>query len=100
MAGHEDEEIPYFSPVAIEESEPVSTQDENDYSTLKQVKQEFEQTLQGLYKDFNAFDLSSKDSIEIKIQIGARQLAFDILEPLRQKLKSAIDDIKEKNEGQ
>lgn len=94
-----DEEIPYRSPAEVKAAPPASVRDENDYSTLEEVERYLAESIEGLSKNFNAFDLS-KDGPTLEAQVAGRQLAYDILMPLHEQIKSAINDIKVKQEGQ
>lgn len=93
-----DEEVPYRSPVTTGPADPVSTQDEINYSTLLEVKKDFDDAIVGLSNNFNSFKLAS-DAPNLEAQVAGRQVAYDILEPLQRKLQSAIDDIEVKQKG-
>jgi len=98
------EEIPYRSPAHVAPGSPASSQDENDYSTLKEVKKILDESLEGLHKDFNAFTLLKGEDIEkvkndLFNQVSARQVAYDLLVPIQSLVDSAIESVKEKRRG-
>jgi hypothetical protein len=93
----DNEAIPYRSPVTTGPAEPVSTQDENDYSTLREVQKEFNDAMNALFNDFNAFELAADPNLGV--QVAGRQYAYELLLPLQTKVNSAIDDINAKQKG-
>lgn len=99
-----EEEIPYFSlgrPMPIQEA---GEQDEKDYPTLIKLLARFRKEIDGLYKDFNAFDINEKstDAAQRKMlfQIAAKQEAYSILVALYNELESVVNEISSKNRGQ
>lgn len=100
------EAVPYRSPVDVGVAEVASTEDENDFSSLKDVKRKFDKAIAELYKDFNAFDITKlldsptldEAAKKLLVSIMAKQEAYDILTPLRDQLDSAIKDVKQKQE--
>lgn len=93
-----DEEIPYLSSGRSGASTNVSERDERDFSTLLRVKQDLDLAIEGLYKDFNAFDLTAESTEEAKtkmlLQIAGKQEAYSILVPLQNQIDSVIDEIR------
>lgn len=96
------EEIGYRSPVNLT---PPKTPDADidNFSTLEDVFRKFDNSLKDL-EHINAFDTlkveDKKKAAEVLLrQIDAKQLAYEILEPLHAQLKSAIEDIKNVQEG-
>lgn len=94
----DNEEVPVRGPVHIAVADPVSEKDENDYSTLKQVKRDIDSAVVQLYQDFNAFSLA-KDAPDLAVQVEGRQLAYQILLPLQAQIHQAVSDINEKYKG-
>lgn len=94
-----DEDVPYRSPVTTGPVRSASSQDENDYSTLLEVKKDFDNAIVGLYRDFNAFGLR-EDVPELEKQVIGRQVAYNILEPLQRKLQRAIEDVEQTQKGE
>lgn len=64
-----------------------SSADEREFSTLKAVREQIARRIEGLYKDFNAFDilkLLESPKIEdaqrkLLVQVMGKQEAYDIL---------------------
>jgi len=73
----------------------VSTTDERDYSTLLEVQKELDAAYSGLYSDFNAFTLVDQPKA-LQGQVIGRQVAFDIINPLKIKVDSVVDELKAK----
>ncbi len=90
----QDEQIPFFSPATAPTPDPVAENDEDDYTTLKQVKKILDDGVDGLSTDFNAFDLS-KDAMKLEAQVAGRQIAYDILVPIQSMVDSAIKAVEE-----
>lgn len=95
---NEDENIPYRSPVTLPPRDAATDNDDQDFSTLLEVQKVFHEAVNALYKDFNAFDLS-KNVPKLEVQIAAKQIAFDILNPLKDTIDSAIQKVEQKRRG-
>ena len=85
-----DEDIPYRSAIRDqpETTSQVSSVDERNFDTLKTVRRLLSGAVDGLDK-WHAFDLEDKE-MNLKNQIKARQLAYDILTPLVEAIDSAL----------
>lgn len=95
-----EEEFEYRNPIdpGIVEPPVISRVDEGNINTLKQVQKDLENDIAALYKDFNAFDVmkdgTNEEVMETMMrQIAGRQIAFDILTPVFDRIKSAVDKI-------
>lgn len=104
MPRRDSEPIPYRSAIP-EDIIPKRKwgHDDANQDTLKVVLEALEQAMEALYKDFNAFDVlegkSKKEAAEALLRsIEAKQLAFDILTPLYETVKSAIHHVEKNNE--
>lgn len=78
--------------IAPQYTQPASvvSQDEANYDTLKSVYLDMKQRLDDIDK-WHAFDLKKNESdLEIKQQIYAHQVAYDILAPAFQALETAV----------
>ncbi|MGI9028152.1 MAG: hypothetical protein ACR2FM_04940 [Candidatus Saccharimonadales bacterium] len=90
-----DNSLPYRSPVTPAAAATPYLQDEQDYNTLKFVRDILEEAIDGLYKEFNAFDVL-RDGTDTEIQdkmvrqIAGNQVAYDILSPLKERIDNAI----------
>lgn len=78
-----------------------SSVDEGEFSTLLSVRNQLAEGVEGLYKDFNAFDLLKADSkqkaaYDLIVQIEAKKAAYDILAPLLESVTSSIESINAK----
>lgn len=95
-----DDELQYRSAGHINLPQEVkkSTTDERDFSTLKSVRDVFEANMEALTKDFNALvifegndpDVTARDLV---VQVKARQLAYQILSPILETLRSTLSNI-------
>lgn len=93
-----DEDVPYRASAQAAPAKRASEQDEKDFSTLVAIKKIFDESMKGLFKDFNAFDLS--DKIPVDVQIAARQQAYDLLVPVQSMVDSAIESVEQKQKGE
>lgn len=78
--------------------QPTSSEDERTFSTLKEVRRLLAESVEGLYKDFNAFqvdkNLPRKEALQVlQRQIDGKQEAYDILAPLLESVDSVLDQI-------
>lgn len=90
-------ELPYLSPVTQPEAPKVTTNEEN-YDTLKVVYKELQAGIAGLFKDFNAFKLAKGvgkgiSGDDVMLQIAARQIAYEMLLPHFEAVKTAIEKV-------
>lgn len=88
----QDEELGYRSPAAVGPAPAASNVDERELSTLTEVAAEFQAELAAI-DSIHVFDLEEK-SLTIKQQIAAYKKARTILQPLADKLSSAVDNVK------
>ena len=94
-------EIPYRTPFQpFTPAESVSSTDENEYSTLLQVRNDFAEAIAEL-SSFTAFDIDkSKTPTErAKIllhDVEVNQAAYAILYPLFETLNSTVNSINQK----
>ncbi len=97
-----DNDLPYRTPMtAIVSTTPVSSKNEDNYDTLKIVQKLFRDSLDGLYRDFNAFDVlngkpPSAAAENLLRQIQAKQIAYDLLSPVLEAVDSAIQTVDDK----
>lgn len=104
MAQREQDDLPYMSVVPKGKLPIVTTSNEQDYSTLKIVRAQFESSLEELYANFNAFDVlihANPDEAAKNLlrQVEAKQIAYDILSPLLDAMVTAIDGLENKYKG-
>lgn len=102
MPVREQDDLPYRSPVTAA-SAPASTSsvNEENYNTLKIVRALLEESMAGLYKDFNAFSILSQEDTDkaaanLLRQIEAKQIAFDILSPVLDAVDNAVQAVDSK----
>lgn len=102
MPQREQDDLPYRSPVtAVNTPAPVSDTNVANYDTLAIARRLLVDGIDGLYKDFNAFDiLKDKPTAEaaenLLRQVEAKQMAFDILSPVLEAVDNAIKGVDEK----
>lgn len=94
----DNEAIPYRSPAKVTQAQPASDEDENDYRTLVEVKKILDDAMDGLSKNFNAFDLA-KNAPDLAVQVAARQVAYEILVPVQSMVDSAIQAVEQKEQA-
>lgn len=94
---HQPDGFGYRTPVtdAMQSASEHVTQNEQNYDALKSNQQDLNNAIEGLYKDFNSFDVLSEGTDQAKKeqmmrQIAGKQIAYDILVPLRERMNSAI----------
>ena len=102
MPPNQAEEIGYRSPIDNRQA-TTPDKDNDNFSTLEDVYKKFKADLAAL-EHVNAFDVlklenEGKAAKKLLRQIYAKQEAFKILEPLFSQLESAVQDIKNKEEG-
>lgn len=95
-----DNQLPYRTPVTPAAATTPFTKDEQEYDTLQIVRKIFGEAIDGLYKEFNAFDvLSDGTDQEVRDkmmrQIAGNQIAYDILSPLKERMDNAIIKVDE-----
>lgn len=92
------EAIPYLNSAAEAVNSVLPntkvTRDEENYDTLRQVYLILQVGLDELDK-WHAFDLKEKE-IEIKAQIKAHQLAYDLIAPLFESIQQAMEVVNQK----
>lgn len=89
------DEMVYRSPVTRRVDPQKVSKDAEQFSTLKNVQGILSEAMDSLGKDFNAFELvdrngSRKNPEDIVKDIQARQVAHDILAPIKDAVDSAI----------
>jgi hypothetical protein len=96
-----DNDIPYRTPFqTFSPAESVSSTDENEFSTLVKVTQDFADELQKLH-DFDAFKIA-KDKLPadraklLLYEVEVNKKVFDILMPLFEMLNGTVNDINAK----
>lgn len=98
MPNREQDETPYFTPGILDTAAPATPTDEVEFSTLKTVAKELNNSMAALYGDFNAFDIlkeadSDKAASNLLRQVEAKQIAYDILFPAVDAINGAIQKI-------
>lgn len=92
-----DEEVPYLHPPTAPTDDPVTDKDDEDYTTLKKVEEILDREIENLKVDFTA--LNAKDATKLQAQVLGRQEAYDILGPVHEMVKSAINSVEEQRKG-
>lgn len=103
MGKFQDDDLPYQTnlpaPGRVAKSE-TQVKNAEEYSTLKVVEESLALGLEGLYNDFNAFDIEKlKDKPttaavqSLLREIEAKQLAYSIIKPLYDTVVSAIRQV-------
>lgn len=93
----QDEQVPFLSVPTAPSDDEVTTADENDYTTLKEVRKILSQAIKDLSKDFNT--LKADDIQALQAQVLGRQTAYDILVPIEEMVKSAVQSIENQRKG-
>lgn len=101
MPQRERDDLPYRSPVTATALPQPVTSDEQDYSTLRSVRAVIADALEGLYKDFNAFDVLKRESVETAAidllrQVEVNQAVYGVLAPLLEAIDSKLQLIDSK----
>lgn len=86
-----DEELDYRFPSISGSAGQTISRDEVDFSTLQEVEKILHKAVQGI-DSVHVFDLEEKE-LSIKEQIAAYRAAGDIVEPIHQMVKSAIEKV-------
>jgi hypothetical protein len=86
---------------AVTTPTPVSSTNEANYDTLQIVSKLLTDSMNGLYKDFNAFDILKEGDTfaaagNLLRQVEAKQMAYDILSPALEAVDNAIKLIDQK----
>lgn len=90
----DNEDVPYRAPVNVGPTDPVMVEDEVDLPVIVKVKTILDDALANIDNE-GVFDLSEAE-LSLKEQIGARRVAKDIIEPIRELVYEAIGGIDEK----
>lgn len=74
----------------------VPQKDIENFNTLKEVYEYLDSQITGLYKEFNAFDVRKNDMEDEAVkkflrEVDGKQIAYDILVPALDMVKTAID---------
>lgn len=94
--------LPYRVPAtASPAADNHTTQDEQDFNTLKKVEVILESCVEGLYKEFNAFNVTTADDPKVAaanllVEIKSKQFAYEILVPALEMVKNAIKAVDDK----
>ena len=94
---NQDEQVPFFSPATVPPKDEVVNNDEGDYTTLREVRKILDEAIEGLGKDFNI--LEAEDIKKLQAQVLGRQTAYDILVPIHEMIKSAMNSIENQRKG-
>lgn len=88
-------QIPYRTPFqTFTPAASVSSTDENNFDTLTHVRKDLAAAIEKL-DHFHAFDLEGTE-MNIKAQIKAHQLAYEILMPALDAIDSTIESVNQK----
>lgn len=98
------DDLPYRSSApahVLPTTQQPSSVDEGEFSTLKVVRDTLAEGVEGLYKDFNAFDLlktgkKTEAAYDLIVQIESKKIAYDILAPLLETVVSTMESINAK----
>lgn len=95
MGARDTEDMGYRTALTPKGSIVPVTSDEQDYTTLKAIRELLQESVDGLSKDFNLFDVLSEGTDDAKRDhmmrlIAGKQIAFDILSPLLERVVSAM----------
>lgn len=93
----EDEDIPVRSPVQVETAPIATTQDDEDFSTIKELLRIVEEA-EGAAGDMNSLDKESKVPLESQM-IGYQFALNELILPFKALCISTINDVKEKRRG-
>lgn len=102
MSVREQDDLPYRSPVTQGTAQsPSTTANETNYDTLKIVRELLADSLEDLYKNFNAFDVLKSETKDKAVdnllrQIEGKQIAYDILSPVLEGVDNAIKVVDDK----
>jgi len=99
MAGFTDEaeDVPYRSIPTAPTPEDFSDRDEDDFSTLELVKQILDEGVEGVKIDVTKIDAS--DLQKLQGSILGKQEAYAILEPIKNMVDNAIEQVELKRKG-
>lgn len=98
------EEIPYRSPAHVSPAAAAPDKDDEDFSSLREVQKLLKESIEALYKDFNAFSVlregGDKEAMESLVrQVAGKKEAYEILVPLESMIDSAIESVRERRRG-
>src|SRR4051812_10916192 len=101
MAEREQDDLPYRSPVHTPGVKSVVSKNEQEYSTLKIVRSTLAATVEGLYKEFNAFEVLKNADAEMAAsnllrQVEVKQGVYDIVSPLLEAVDNAMRVVDDK----
>lgn len=93
-----DDELGYTGPPSVvDEGDQVTEPDVDNLDTLKELKKDFDSLYESLGTT-SAIDLK-EEKMSVKEQIGAHQLAQELVEPLKNRLDAAIQSAELKVKG-
>ena len=97
MAIRDQDDMGYRTAITPKSSTIPVSRDETNYDTLKNVHDIFVETVDGLYKEFNAFDINKKDLPSDRMkkllhQVEVNQGVYDVLSPLIERMENAMND--------
>ena len=90
--GYEDNDVPVRAPFDVGNTDNVSSEDEDDFSTLLQLQKDINQSVAELHS-VNAFDLAEGE-LTIKEQMAAFRAAEAIVAPLQTLINDTVNSIK------
>lgn len=95
------DDIGYRSQITARRKPEPASQNEQEFSTLKVVRTALADGVDSLSKDFNAFTiLTDKDqetaAKNLLMQVAAKQIAYDILNPLLTAVDEAMRLVNDK----
>ena len=95
----EDNDVPVRSPISIDTAETASTQDEDDYSTLKEVLRLVDEA------EADCGDMNKIDPAHPKLSADQQLLAYqfalnELILPLKSLVEGAINDVELKRREQ
>lgn len=101
MAVREQDTLTYRTPATAAPAVAQTSADQDNYDTLRMIGGIFADAINGLYKEFNAFDILSDGTDEEKRdklmrQIAGNQIAYDILAPLLERINSAVQTVNDR----
>jgi hypothetical protein len=95
MPTREHDDLPYLSNVPKPGVPKQVRVNESEYSTLRQVRDLLAATVDGLSKNFNAFEVLKKENLQLAAvdllrQVEVKQGVFEILDPLLAEVNEAM----------
>lgn len=102
MTIREQDDLPYRTAGSVQNKNVPVTKNEENYDTLRIVKELLDLRIEGLYRDFNAFGVlnlaestKARAAEELLLQIEAKKIAYDVLIEAVQALETALQGVKQ-----